>query len=138
MGQHGKHRALVRRGFSLLGAAVLAAAPVPALACRLALLLALDVSGSVDEGEYALQLSGVAEALGDPDVQNAIFAIPDLPVAISVYEWSSASYQGLIVDWTELRGQEDLAKVRGALKNWRRAPGPQAISMQAQGANSSS
>ena len=39
--------------------------------CRLALLLALDVSSSVDDDEYRLQKEGLAAALSDPDVRHA-------------------------------------------------------------------
>ena len=46
-------------------AILIALAATPAEAgCRLALALALDVSGSVDDSEYVLQLNGIAEALG--------------------------------------------------------------------------
>ncbi|WP_342774985.1 DUF1194 domain-containing protein [Litoreibacter halocynthiae] len=36
-----------------------------AQACELALVLAVDVSGSVDPGEYRLQMEGLGAALGD-------------------------------------------------------------------------
>ena len=49
-------------------------------ACRLALVMALDVSGSVDQTEYRLQMEGLADALSDPDVAAALFAIPGAPV----------------------------------------------------------
>ena len=43
-------------------------------ACRLALVLALDVSGSVDNVEYEQQLSGVAEALSDTELASEIYS----------------------------------------------------------------
>ncbi|MGR3364390.1 MAG: DUF1194 domain-containing protein, partial [Maritimibacter harenae] len=53
-------------------------APVDATAqeadCRQALVLALDVSGSVDAGEYRLQMDGLAQALTAPEVAAAILA----------------------------------------------------------------
>ena len=36
-------------------------------ACDLALVLAVDVSGSVDAGEYQIQMGGLAEALRESD-----------------------------------------------------------------------
>ncbi len=105
--------------------------PSSALACRLALALALDVSGSVDAREYALQLNGVADALGDGDVQAAIFAFPDTPVALAIYEWSSSSYQRMIVDWTELRAPRDIEAIRQTLLSWQRAPAPEATGLGA-------
>ena len=100
-------------------------------ACRLALLLALDVSGSVDAREYQLQMGGVAEALGDADVVEALFAVPDLPVALSVFEWSSASYQQIVEDWVVLEDRATLDAVRTRLAGRQRTPAPEATGLGA-------
>lgn len=72
----------------------------PAVAeCRLALVLALDVSSSVDPREDTLQRSGVVAALTSPEVEAAFFAA-DQHVALAVYEWSGRYQQQLILDWT--------------------------------------
>ena len=107
-----------------------AAAPAEA-ACRLALALALDVSGSVDEFEYVLQMNGVATALADGDVQAALFATPDAPVNLAIYEWSSSSYQRMIVNWRPLHSPSDLEDIRSILLSWRRAPAPEATGLGA-------
>jgi Ca-activated chloride channel family protein len=44
----------------------------PAAACETALLLAIDVSGSIDRGEYALQVQGLADALQDPEIAEVL------------------------------------------------------------------
>lgn len=83
------------------GAVVLVLA-LPGLAeaqCRLALLLALDVSSSVDPNEDALQRGGVVAALTAPEVMDAFFA-SEYHVALSVYEWSGRYQQDLLLDWT--------------------------------------
>ncbi len=54
--------------------------------CRQALVLALDVSGSVDHKEYHLQLAGLADALVDPEVQNLVLAIPMAPLDLIVFK----------------------------------------------------
>ena len=100
-------------------------------ACRLALVLALDVSGSVDNVEYAQQLNGVAEALSDPDVQAVLFATPEVPVTLAIFEWSSSSYQQIILDWTPLHGPADVASIRDTLLSWTRAPAPEATGLGA-------
>lgn len=87
----------MRFALSLLFA--LAAAPAHA-ACRLALVLALDVSASVDATEYRLQAQGMAAALLAPAVQDAILADPGAPVALSAFVWSGPGDQSLIADWT--------------------------------------
>jgi len=76
--------------------AVLAGSTAAAAPCRLALAMALDVSGSVDQKEYRLQLDGLAKALTDPDVSAAFLGMPGAPVAHAVYEWSASSYQRVV------------------------------------------
>lgn len=113
-------------------AAALAVLPGTAqAACRLALALALDVSGSVDEREYALQLQGVATALEDEAVQGILLATPETPVALAVYEWSSTSHQRIIQPWREVRSKADLDAIRTTLRDWRRVPAPEATGLGA-------
>lgn len=94
--------------------------------CRLALALGLDVSGSVDFREYRLQYEGLASALADQEVQASIFALPEAPVAIAVYEWSSSGFQRIVVDWEMLHDLDRLEDVRLRLlaKSRERAPAP--------------
>ena len=76
---------------------------VPAAAyCKVALSLALDVSSSVNDYEYRLQLDGFANALQSPDVQRAILTPKGAYIEATAYEWSGVSQQNLIVDWTRL------------------------------------
>ncbi len=79
--------------------------------CRLSLTLALDVSSSVDEAEYRLQLEGIAAALRDPAVQRAILQVPGLTVVLQVFEWSGETEQDIIQDWTELRTAPDIERL---------------------------
>ncbi|SLN21745.1 DUF1194 domain-containing protein [Pseudooctadecabacter jejudonensis] len=74
-------------------------AATPAQACRLALVLAMDVSNSVDADEDALQRQGLATALIAPAVRDAFLA-SDQPVALTVYEWSGRHHQRMMLDWT--------------------------------------
>ncbi len=92
----------------------LIAGPAAAIDCRLALLLALDVSSSVDAEEDALQRQGVAAALVAPEVEAA-FLQGDLPVALAAFEWSGRYNQALLVDWTLIRSGTDLAAASRAI-----------------------
>ncbi len=92
-------------------ALALGAAPAAASDCRLALLLGLDVSTSVDAAEYALQRDGLVAALGAPQVQAALFSSAG-HVALAVFEWSGQTEQALILPWTRLRSAGDLDRVR--------------------------
>ena len=112
MGQHGKHGPLVTARLALLLS--LAAAPAAA-ECRLALLLGLDISSSVDAEEDALQRQGLSAALRAPEVAAAALAIPGSPVALAVFEWSGRWQQELILDWTLLNSPADLARASDAI-----------------------
>ena len=76
--------------------------------CRLALLLGLDVSSSVDAAEDALQRQGLARALASPSVRAAALAIPGNHVALSVFEWSGRWQQTTILEWTLLDSPQAL------------------------------
>lgn len=90
-------------------AAALASPASSAVSCRLALVVALDVSASVDEREYALLRDGTAAALASEPVRQAIHALGG--VHLAVFEWSGRHKQRLIVPWQRL---EDDAAVLAA------------------------
>ncbi len=71
----------------------------------LELLLAVDVSPSVDSEEYALQIRGLAEALRDSDVVNAIETAAPNGVALALMQWAGPSEQAVSVPWSEVRDQ---------------------------------
>ncbi|MDV7141921.1 DUF1194 domain-containing protein [Tropicimonas sp. TH_r6] len=102
----------------LLGlACLLSASPLAAQGpCRMSLQLGLDVSGSVDSSEYRLQLDGLAQALLDPEVQAALLSMPQIPVAISVFEWSGRGSQRLVFDWKLMRNEADLLTLADHLR----------------------
>ena len=87
--------------------ACLLAQPAVAADCRLALLLALDVSSSVDPLEDRLQRGGVVAALTAPEVVQAFFAT-DQHVALAVYEWSGRYQQDVLLNWTIIDSQAAL------------------------------
>jgi Protein of unknown function (DUF1194) len=73
----------------------------------LLLVLAADVSRSIDDGEFELQRKGYAAALSDPRVLAAIRGGSNGTVAICFVEWSGAGEQMVVVDWTVIRDDED-------------------------------
>ena len=94
-------------------------------ACRQALALGLDVSGSVDLQEYRLQIDGLVTALNDHEVVSLLLSTPDAPVTIIVYEWSGPNDQVTLVPWTEVRNADDLRQVSVTLsRTERRASTP--------------
>ncbi len=107
---------MVRAG-PLIGASLLAG---PADACRLALVLAMDVSSSVDAVEDQLQRQGLAAALIAPDVQAAFFVSPD-PVALIVFEWSGRYNQANLTGWSLIETPSDLATFAATIAGSRRS-----------------
>lgn len=92
----------------------------PADACRLALVLAIDVSSSVDAAEDTLQRGGLAAALIAPDVQEAFFASPD-PVALTVFEWSGRYNQEDLTGWVLIETPADLLAVAETIATSKRS-----------------
>lgn len=66
----------------------------------LELVLAVDVSGSVDSAEYAGQKNGYISAFTSIDVQNAILSGTHQRIAVTYVEWSGSSQQAQLVNWT--------------------------------------
>jgi len=106
-------------------ALALAASPAGA-ECRQALALGLDVSGSVDEKEYALQVQGLAAALGHETVRAILLEAPEWPVWLAVYDWSGPDDMRVIQPWVAIDGADRLEAVRSRLAGTpRRAGAPQ-------------
>jgi len=108
-------------------AAALAAAlalPVGASAgsgrADVALVVAVDVSGSVDDNRFKLQRQGIAAALESDEVATAVSGGVNQTIEIAVIEW--AEEQRLVVPWTVLRARNDLkalaARIRSASRSW--------------------
>src|SRR5688500_13585342 len=70
----------------------------------LELIIAVDVSGSVDPEEAALQREGYLKALVHPQVIAAITGGERKKIAITYFEWAGYHYQRLIVDWSVISG----------------------------------
>ncbi len=97
--------------------------------CRLALVLALDVSGSVDPDEYRLQMDGLSRALLAPPVADRLLEMPGAPVAILAFEWSDAGAQAVIADWRRIDGQAALVEFAYRIRSHQRSVAPDATSI---------
>ena len=74
----------------------------------LALVLAVDCSSSVDAGDFHLQMQGIAGALREPQILDAIQAGANQSIAVSLVQWSTKQSQHIVVKWRELATQRDL------------------------------
>jgi hypothetical protein len=72
----------------------------------LLLVLAADVSGSMDESKFDLQRSGYAAAFSDPRVIEAIRGGPSGRIAVAFIEWSGIVQQKVVIDWTVISNDE--------------------------------
>src|SRR5437763_3127350 len=96
---------LARTAFVFLAALLLLGAPVRAAEpVDLLLVLASDVSRSVDHPKFMLQREGYAAAVSDPQVLDAIRSGPHGKIAISFVEWSGFGAQKLVIDWSTIDG----------------------------------
>ncbi len=102
----------------LLPALVLSLAASQAQACQTALVLAMDVSGSVDAFEYQLQAEGVAAAVRDPDVRDALV---HGQVAVSVLQWSGAMEQTVTLPWFRVQEPADINRLSARIAAMPRA-----------------
>ena len=68
----------------------------------LELVLAVDISGSVDEVEALLQREGYIAALRHPDVIEAIGGGMFGRIAVTYVEWAGDYYQRTMLDWSVL------------------------------------
>lgn len=115
--RHGSRR---RPGIpGLAAAAALALAGTPGAAgaseCKLALALALDISSSVNDREYAIQRDGLARALRTPEVIEAMLTPEGTGVAVAVYEWSGYNQQDVVIPWTLLDSEVAIRAVADRL-----------------------
>ena len=93
---------------------------VSAKACEVALALTVDISGSVDRNEYALQMNGLAGALRDPTVSQALVA---RKAALMLVQWTGTSRQVVSLSWERMTTFEEVesfaSKIENTPREWR-------------------
>jgi len=92
---------LILTGVSAVPAAAAAAEQVDLL-----LVLAADVSRSVDNAKFQLQREGYAAAISDPRVLDAIRSGRNGRVGLTFVEWSGVGSQRVLIDWTTIGDAE--------------------------------
>lgn len=75
---------------------------------ELELVLAVDVSASVEAFEYTLQTKGLAWAFRDPEVRAAIRHGGPLGIAVAVVQWAGGRDPVVAIDWTHLQDRQSL------------------------------
>ena len=70
------------------------------------LVIAVDVSYSMDMDELAVQREGYAQALVSKEFLQALKTGPNSKIAITYFEWSASSDQKIIIPWRVIDGPE--------------------------------
>src|SRR5438067_1791606 len=79
-----------------------------------ALLVSVDVSNSVDEHRYRLQMEGIAAALEDSAVMDAILNGPHSAILFSLIEWSDRPK--VAIPWTKIATKAEAKAIAAVIR----------------------
>jgi hypothetical protein len=109
----------------MLTSAILLALQIPVVRAGeqidLLLVLAMDVSRSMDQAKFLLQRQGYASAISNPQVLNAIKSGPHQKIALSFIDWSGPFEQKLVIDWTIIDGADAASRFGDLVAHARRS-----------------
>jgi hypothetical protein len=70
------------------------------------LVLAVDVSYSMDMDELAIQREGYAQAIVSKEFLQALKALPNGKISVTYFEWAASNDQKIIIPWRVIDGPE--------------------------------
>ncbi|WP_426424112.1 DUF1194 domain-containing protein [Bradyrhizobium genosp. A] len=79
------------------------------------LILAVDVSYSMDMDELAIQREGYAQAIQSKEFLQALKVGPNGRIAVTYFEWAASSDQKIIIPWRIIDGPETADAVAGEI-----------------------
>jgi hypothetical protein len=79
------------------------------------LILAVDVSYSMDMDELAIQREGYAQAIVSKEFLQALKSLPNGKISITYFEWAASYDQKIIVPWRVIDGPETADAVAGEI-----------------------
>lgn len=79
------------------------------------LVLAVDVSYSMDMDELAIQREGYAQAIQSKEFLQALKVGPNGRIAVTYFEWAASSDQKIIIPWRLIDGPETADAVAGEI-----------------------
>ena len=117
----GKPKRVISIGLMAAGLALAPAPPARAQTpVAIELVLAVDTSLSVDDTEYDLQMTGIANAFRSPEVGDLIQAQDG--VAVALFQWSTTIDPRFVIPWHLLRGPASVAAFADRVARARRDP----------------
>src|ERR1700726_2841186 len=78
----------------------------PATTVDVELVLAVDVSYSMDMDELAVQREGYAQALVSKEFLQALKALPNGKISVTYFEWAASNDQKIVIPWRIIDGPE--------------------------------
>jgi hypothetical protein len=99
------------------------AAPSGATEVDLKLILATDVSRSINNREARTQREGAAEAFANPEVIKAIQSGALGRIAVAMIDWSSPQYDRVVLDWTIVKDKASAMALSEKVRAIPRTPG---------------
>ena len=97
----------------------------------IALVLAVDVSSSIDAGDFQLQMQGIAAALRQKAVLEIIRAGRHHQVALALVQWSTSKSQAITIPWQILSSFADVENTARAVETAGRVYAPGGTGMAA-------
>ena len=70
------------------------------------LVIAVDVSYSMDMDELAVQREGYAQAIVSKEFLQALKSLPNGKISVTYFEWAASSDQKIIIPWRVIDGPE--------------------------------
>ena len=112
---------------AFFGCSLLAMATAPAAGAvenvDLKLVIATDVSRSIDNEEAVLQREGTAEAFASPEVVKAIQSGALGRIAVAMIDFSSPEFDRVVIDWQVVQDQASAEAFSAKIRNSPRTPG---------------
>jgi len=89
----------------------------------LKLVLAVDVSGSIDNEEFQTEREGTAAAFADPEVVKAIQGGSLGRIAVTMLDFSSPQFDKVVIDWTIIKDRASALAFANTIRDTPRTPG---------------
>ena len=89
----------------------------------LKLVLAVDVSGSIDSEEFQTEREGTAAAFADPEVLKAVQSGSLGRIAVTMLDFSSPQFDKVVIDWTIIKDRASALAFANTIRDTPRTPG---------------
>src|ERR1017187_991158 len=89
----------------------------------LKLVLAVDVSPSIDDEEFRVEREGTAAAFANPDVIKAVQSGSLGRISVAMLDFSSTQFNRVVINWTTIKDRASALAFAATMRNAPRTPG---------------